>query len=257
MKMRGCLLLLASAVLVCLSAPAVAQWGDNFDAYDTDISLHGVGGWKGWDNSPAWTAYTRDEVVRSAPNAVEIEGNSDLIHEYDADSGDWTYTAWQYIPLDYNNGTGSPPVGSHFILQNTYNDGGPYSWSVQLDFDGDTGLLVGDCGAENNVSMPYVRGEWVEIRVDIFLDPEDDWTQVYYNGTLLDDPALADHPVLGGGYSWSDTVFGGGGGVREIGAVDLFANGASPVYYDDMSLVPEPASCLLLALAAALGLRRR
>ena len=50
---------------------------------------------------------------------------------------------------------------------------------------------------------------------------------------------------------------GGGGGVLDIGAVDLFANASTPVYYDDMSLVPEPASCLLLALAAAFGLRRR
>jgi hypothetical protein len=249
MKMRS-LLCGAAAVLVCLSAPAMAQWADDFDDYDTDISLHGVGGWKGWDNSPLWTAYTRDEVALSAPNAVEIEGNSDLVHEYDANSGDWTYTAWQYIP-------GNMSGESYFIMQNTYNDGGPYNWSVQLDFMSATGMLVGDCGASDNVTMPYITDQWVEIRVDIFLDPEDDWTQVYYNGTLLDDPLLDDHPVLGGGYCWSLGIFGGGGGVREIGAVDLFANGATPVYYDDMSLVPEPASCLLLALAAAFGLRRR
>ncbi|MFQ5807929.1 MAG: PEP-CTERM sorting domain-containing protein [Phycisphaerae bacterium] len=39
--------------------------------------------------------------------------------------------------------------------------------------------------------------------------------------------------------------------------MDLFAYGASSVYYDDLSLVPEPASCLLLVLGAAFGLRRR
>ena len=251
MKMRGYFLFLASAVLVCLSAPAVAQWADNFDSYDTDISLHGVGGWKGWDNDPTWTAYTRDEVVRSAPNAAEIEGNSDLIHEYDGyTEGYWTYTAWQYIPSTMSG-------ESYFIMQNTYSDGGPYNWSVQLDFRSADHMLLADCGAADNVTMSYVANEWVEIRVDIFLDPEDDWTQVYYNGTLLDDPALPDHPVLGGGYSWSAGVFGAGDGVRDIGAVDLFANGSTPVYYDDITLVPEPASCLLLALAAAFGLRRR
>lgn len=247
--MRSLLLFGAAAVFVCL--PAAAQWADDFDSYGTDVSLHGLGGWKGWDNDPTWTAYTRDEVVRSAPNAVEIEGNSDLIHEYDgATSGHWTYTAWQFIPSTMSG-------ESYFIMQNTYNDGGPYSWSVQLDFRSADHVLLADCGAYDNVMMSYIPNEWVEIRVEIYLDPEDDWTQVFYNGVLLDDPAIEDHPVLGGGYSWTGTVGGGGGGVLDIGAVDLFANGASPVYYDDMSLVPEPASCLLLVLGAALGLRRR
>jgi len=257
MKIRTLLLFGAAAVLVCLPATAMGQWYEDFDSYADGSSMHGQGGWKGWDNNSAATGYVSSAQALSSPHSVDISGPSDLVHEYDADSGHWTYTAWQYIPDDYTNGTGSPPLGSHFIMLNTYNDGGPYNWSVQLDFDADTGMLVGDCGAGDNVSMPFVTGEWAEIRVEIFLDPGDDWTQVYYNGTLLDDPALPDHPVLGGGYTWSLGVFGGGGGVREIGAVDLFANGATSVYYDDMSLVPEPASCLLLALAAALGLRRR
>ncbi|MBU0617708.1 MAG: hypothetical protein KKI02_08320, partial [Planctomycetes bacterium] len=97
MKMRG-LLCGAAAVLVCLSAPAIAQWADDFDSYATDVSLHGLGGWKGWDNSPLWTAYTRDEVALSAPNAVEIVANADLVREYNYEGGQWTYTAMQYVP---------------------------------------------------------------------------------------------------------------------------------------------------------------
>ncbi len=64
------------------SSPALANWSDNFDSYATDLSLHGVGGWKGWGNDSAATAYTRDTQARSTPNSVEIVGASDLVHEY-------------------------------------------------------------------------------------------------------------------------------------------------------------------------------
>ncbi|HUU99083.1 MAG TPA: hypothetical protein VM487_25395 [Phycisphaerae bacterium] len=241
--MRLTLLFGAMAVLALLPASAIADWEENFDSYQNGSSMHGQGGWKGWDNDPQWTAYVTDVQARSAPHSVDIAGNSDLVHEYPGyTSGDWTYTAWQYVPEDFIEDPNFPPAGTYFIMQNTYNDLGPYNWSVQLAFQED-GMLVGDCGAADNVTMPYVKGEWVEIRVDIFLDPEDDWTQVYYNDVLLDDPSLPDHPVLGGGYSWSLGVFGGGGGVLEIGAVDLFANQCSSVYYDDMSLKPRAADC--------------
>lgn len=243
--MRITLLFGAVLVLACLPATAVAQWLEGFDSYANGSSMHGQGGWKGWDNDPTWTAYVTDVQSRSSPQSVEITGNSDLVHEYcGATFGQWTYTAWQYIPGDYVGGP-HPDYGTYFIMQNTYNDLGPYNWSVQIGFDSTTGMLVGDCGAADNVTMPYITDQWVEIRVEIYLDamtgdpPEQTgWTQVYYNGTLLDDPALPDHPDLGGGYSWTGGVFGQGGGLLNIGSVDLFANGATPVYYDDLSLVP-------------------
>jgi uncharacterized membrane protein len=71
---------------------------------------------------------------------------------------------------------------------------------------------------------PIVYGQWVEVRCHIDLDT--DWLQIYYDGVLL-----AEH-------AWTDTVQGTGGGSLNIAAVDLFANGATPVYYDDISLVP-------------------
>jgi len=221
-------------------------WEEDFDSYENGSSMHGQGGWKGWDNNAAFTAYVTDTQSQSPPHSVDIVGDADLVHEYSGyTSGDWTYTAWLYVPEDFNNGDPiMDPPGTYFILLNRYNDGGPYNWSVQLVFDGDTGMLVGDCGAADNVTMPYIAGQWVEIRVDIFLDPEDDWTQVYYNNVLLDDPALPDHPELGGGYQWSTGVFGTDpDGLLNIGAVDLFANGATSVYYDDMSLQPYEPEC--------------
>ena len=42
-------------------------WEDNFDSYDEGQDLHGVGGWKGWDNDPLWTAYVTADQAQSAP----------------------------------------------------------------------------------------------------------------------------------------------------------------------------------------------
>ena len=55
---------------------------------------------------------------------------------------------------------------------------------------------------------------------------------------MLDDPAVGDHPTLGGGYQWSMGYTGGGTVTNNIGALDLFANGASTIYYDDISISP-------------------
>jgi hypothetical protein len=129
-------------------------------------------------------------------------------------------------------------------MLNTYSyPSGPYNWSVQVGFDPNDGLIHADCGSSTQVTMPYLTDQWVEIRVDIDLD--EDWTQIYYDGTLLDDPGLADHPTLGGGYSWTGGTFGQGGGVLDIAALDLFAYNATSVYYDDLCLeaaVPLKAS---------------
>lgn len=155
-----------------------------------------------------------DDQERSVPHSVEIAGDSDLVHEYSGyTAGQWTYVAWQYIPSDF--------VGeSAFILLNTYSDGGTNSWSTQLRFNADTGMVLSDFDG-NELWLAY--DQWIEIRVEIDLDA--DIQQIYYDGDLLVEK------------SWKDGVTGGG--IANIGAVDLFANFASPVYYDDMSLTGE------------------
>jgi hypothetical protein len=81
-------------------------WEDDFDSYADGSSMHGQGGWKGWDNDPAWTAYVTSTQAKSTPNSVSIAGNSDLVHEYSGyESGDYIYTAWVYIPSE----VGDPP----------------------------------------------------------------------------------------------------------------------------------------------------
>ncbi|MCL4263279.1 MAG: M36 family metallopeptidase [Anaerolineae bacterium] len=193
-------------------------WSDNFDSYPTGQDLHGVGGWKGWDNNPAFTAFTTATQARSAPNSVDIVGNADLVQEYTgATSGQWTYTAWQYVPSSMTGLT-------YFIMLNTYADGGPNNWSVQVNFNAATDTVTND-GATGG-TLPLVEDQWVEIRLEIDLDA--DTQSFYYNNQLL--------------YSGTWTGEVSGGGALNIGAVDLFANAASSVYYDDMSLAGPPAA---------------
>jgi hypothetical protein len=196
------------------AVPVLVDWYEDWDSYPTGQDMHGVGGWKGWGDDPTWTAYTTDVQARSVPNSIDINGNADLVHEYSGyDDGVWIYTAWQHVPANL--------VGmSYFILLNQYDDPGMnLNWSTQVAFDSASGLVINEGPAGG--TLPMIYDDWVEIRVEIDLD--NDWQEFYYGGNLL----FAD--------SWADGM--SGGGITSIGAVDLFANGASQVYYDDLSLV--------------------
>ncbi len=217
MKKRIFLVILPLALLLALMplmvSAAGGPWEDDFDSYPTGSPLHGVGGWKGWQNNPAFGASTTDVQARSAPNSVDILGASDLVHEYTASSGQWVYTAWMYIP---GNMTGQ----SYFIMLNQYDDAcATCNWSVQTHFNSATGLMTDD---GTGATQPYITDQWVEIRLEIDLDA--DTQAFYYNGALF---------YTG---TWSGHI--SGGGITAIGAVDLFANNATSVYYDDMSLLP-------------------
>jgi uncharacterized repeat protein (TIGR01451 family) len=194
----------------------IASWFDTFDSYAAGSQIHGQGGWKGWFNDPAAGALVSDLYAHSSPNSVEIVGASDLVHEYAGyTTGTWTYTAWQYIPSGFSG-------QSYFILLNTYNDQGiDLNWSTQVTFNSATGLVenLGITGG----TLPLITDLWVELRVEIDLDSD---TQAFF----YDDQLLYEG-------TWTDE--NSGDGALNIGAVDLFANGASPVYYDDISLAGE------------------
>jgi hypothetical protein len=228
--MRKLVLAFGAAAVLALPALVCADWYDDFDSYVAGSGLHGQGGWLGWGGDPTWDAYVSDLFSLSSPNSVEITGNSDIVHEYSGyTTGQWTYTAWQYIPTCFEG-------LSYFILLNTY--GAVNNWSTQVGFDSTTGMVESEF--EGN-TLPLIYDQWVELRVEIDLDL--DTQDIFYGGTLLSSK------------SWTDGV--SGGGALNIGAVDLFANGASPIYYDSMSLVPAPGVLALLGCAGLFGITRR
>lgn len=216
--MRKKVAFLTLALVVALALPmlvlAQAGWSEDFDSYPTGQDLHGVGGWKGWGNDPTFTALTSDVQAHSAPNSVDINGLSDLVHEFAGyDSGMWTITAWQYIPANMVGQT-------YYIWLNQYDDPGTTNnWSVQVNFDSATGMMTSEF---DGATLPYTTDAWAELVIEVDLDG--DTQTFYYDGTMLYTK------------SWADGV--SGGGIANIGAIDLFANGATTVYYDDISIVP-------------------
>ena len=195
-------------MLVLFVPAASADWADDFDSYALGSGLHGQGGWAGWDNNPAFDAYTTDVQAYSTPHSAAILPTSDIMHSFSETAGQWTVTGWSYVP---SGSTGS----QYFILLNTYTHGGPYEWSTQLFFNSATGMLVVENGGTG--TTPILNDQWVEVNVEIDLTANTQ--EIYYNGILIDS------------LPWMTT------GVLEIAALDLFSDGGSTIYWDDLSLI--------------------
>ncbi|MBN2023723.1 MAG: PEP-CTERM sorting domain-containing protein [Pirellulales bacterium] len=237
-KLRVGLALVAILALTATSAVASTFYED-FDSY-TEVQMHGQGGWKGWDNDPAWGAPRSTAVSVSPDYSVEIGGNADLVHEFDSVGGLWKFTAMQYVPGNATTGE------NFFILLNLYSDGGDKAWSVQSRARLNTNEFVSDNGY-GEFKTALVRDQWVELKYIIDLDANN--VKEYYNGSLL-----AEFP-------WYDTTNAAAHGAIE--AIDLFGNGAPSVYYDNINLerIPEPGTVVMLLGAGlallAVGLRRK
>lgn len=193
------------------------DFAENWDSYTAGTNVHGQGGWKGWANAPAAGALVSTAFSVSPANSIEIATTSDLVHEFTYSSGIWTITAQQYIPVGF---TGR----SYFIFQNVYNDAQVgLSWSTQVAMDSATGNIENEADAANPGSLPYLTGQWVPITLIVDLDA--DTQEFYYNGSLL---------YAG---SWSNQFpLQTTAGITSIGAIDLFGNTGTPVYYDDIAI---------------------
>ena len=206
-----------------ITKPMNRNWSDSFDTYTNGQLLDGTsddGGWKGWDNVASAYGTVTDAQAHSAPYSDMITGASDNVHEYSGyTSGQWVYSAWQYIPADFSGET-------YFILLSDYTDGAGQNnkWALQVHFDSALGFVESEFDA---LDLPLITGRWVQLRCEIDLDS--DVFSFYYDNELLVSKA------------WTAGPNGVGDGVLAISAVDLFANAASPVYYDDISLAPPGA----------------
>jgi len=233
MRMRLTLLFGAVTVLTCLPVAAVAQWTEDFDSYADGELLYQVGGWSGWDDNPDYAGVVSSVQSLSAPHSIEIAGAADAVHPFTGvDSGTWTFTGSMYIPSDLTSLTA-------LIVQNLYSHGGDKQWAAEIHFDPATDTVwdaFRDPGQQN--ALPIIYDRWAEIRLE--MDFDNDYVEQYYDGQLLESGV------------W--TFYGGPVAFANL---DLYAWGSSAVYYDDLSLIPEPAACVLLALLAGVALRRR
>lgn len=202
--------------MVTRSSPV---WSEGFEGLPVGGDLHqleqqGLTRWHAWNAVPAASTPVSAAQAHSGGASVAIAGAADLVHEYKGvNAGGWRYTAWQYIPTGF---TGT----SYFILLNTYRDTNGTdgkNWSTQVRFTGNQ-VLPDYAGG----SAALIKGAWVELRVDI--DLAANLHRFFYNGTQVFER------------SWTGGTTGGG--VLNLAAVDLYGNGASAVYYDDVSLTP-------------------
>jgi hypothetical protein len=215
---------LGASVMCPGSFPAV-PWADGFERYESPAGLHGRCGWKGWDNDPAFDALVIDDLARDSSRCLDVENDADVVHAFNADSGRWSFSAWHHVPGDYLAGGSGNFVGSFVAMLNTYTDGGPYHWSVAYSFDSNDGMLkVYHGNGYDTVNTPYTPDRWMKTQV--LVDLENDWTHVYYDDELV------------AAYAWTGGIHGDGAGVPNIAVVDLWGNGSTPVYHDDLLLVP-------------------
>ncbi|HPC94712.1 MAG TPA: discoidin domain-containing protein [Sedimentisphaerales bacterium] len=199
----------AVMALLVLSAGVVASasvLNEGFESYVAGSAIHGQGGWKGWNGDAAAGASVSGAFAYSGKQSVAIAGASDLVHEFDVAGGVWVLSAMQYIP---SGGTGT----TYFILLNSYDDGANQDWSIQTQYNLASGAITTWTGA---VTTTVAFDRWVQLKYVIDLD--NNTVDEYYDGTKIDTR------------QWDDNVHG------TIGAIDLFANGASAVYYDDIVL---------------------
>lgn len=229
--------LFAAAMLAWLPATAQAQsyWYEDFDGYTSGTRLDNVGGWFGWDNTSSAAGTVSNTQSQSPANSIAVSNTfgNDAVHPFTGyNSGVWVLTAQQFLPSDLDGLT-------YFIVNNEYNHGGPHDWAIEMHMDPATDLVNEQLRDPNGTNaVPVVYDQWVEIR--IVADLDNNLMQSFYNNQL----------VASG--SWNN-----GSGFIEIQNIDLFAPHANAAFYDNISLVPEPASALLLLPVLGLALRRR
>lgn len=203
---------------------ARAQWSDGFESYADGSPVEGQGGWQGWDGNNGFFSVVTSNQAGEGNQSLVVVAGADTVQPFSGyDSGKWELGCKVYLPRAFRGKT-------YFLLLNTYQDGGPYEFAVQLVFNGDSGMLECPCGSFTQTTVPLVLSAWTELRFVIDLDH--DLVDVSYGATLL------------ASYPWSSGTYGVSNFSQlSIAAFDLYPNvGSTPhvteVYFDAFELVP-------------------
>jgi hypothetical protein len=233
---RPIFLTLALALAALTMSTANGQLSDDFDSYANGTLLNGVNGWQGWDNVAGVVGSVTNAFSNSAPNSVQIDPLDDCVNQMGSPSdGVWQFSCVQFIP---SSATGL----QYFIMQNDYNDFGPYNWSVQHQFNTDSNVMLDEFDTAWP-GAPIVFDTWIEIQVYIDFDNDVCEIRIDLNGdgTLDDDGAdnvsqTADDELTSwSNFPWSTRAFDNtGNGTTDMGALDLYSPGGTTCYYDDI-----------------------
>ncbi len=200
-----CSLAALALAWACSSASAGVLYFEDFESFNAGLVLHNVADWEGWYGDAGSAAVVSAKYAFSGTKSVEVDSSADAVHFFDIAEGKWVLTAMQYIP------SGTSGV-TRFHMQNTYGDS--IGRSVQWSFSLGDGAIAEDY--DKNASARIIYDKWIELKLVIDLD--NDHLDQYYNGVLFSSRA------------WVNS------GSSKIRTIDLFGNGASSVYYDDIKV---------------------
>src|SRR5262245_52704508 len=220
---------LAMSLGVCaFTGVANAQWLETFESYSLG-PLAAQSLWEEWYTSTNVDADVSSAFAFQGTKGVKIIGTprqNDVVYPFSTlpggrpDSGQWLMSAKTYAP--------SGEVGiSYFIMLNIYNDvgTGPDNWSLQVRINETQSKVRNDGLSKTQTDL--LRDQWVSLRA--YIDLTGDKVDIVYNDA-----------VLAKGESWANGI--SGGGISRIDVVDLYggqgSNGATALYYDNLSLAP-------------------
>ena len=202
-------------------ARAAESYFENFDSFQVGSNIIGQGDWTGWadDPNPDYGAPLTDQFALSGNKSLEIGGGNpgdwtDIVWQFpEVISGQYTFSAMTYIPSTSTSAT-NPAI--NFMISHP----GPLVWGGEMRFFLDRGQV--DYAGNAGNPVPMVRDAWVKVQLDVDLLAQQ--ASMFYN----------DEPL--GDFAWNGVDFV---------AVNLWAPaGTSPIYYDNLSLVPPVTSDL-------------
>jgi hypothetical protein len=186
-----------------LESPQV-DFCDDFESYQVGSDIVGQGGWELW--------YTGGEsaVVSDEHGSKNMKQHafSDIVQRFNISEGQWVLSVDTYLP----SGSGE----AFIILMSNYANGND-QWNIQFRMDSEFGVVEVQF---LDVTAPVILDQWVNFRAEIDLDA--DTAKIFYNNELL----------------WEGAYTEGvnGTGSTDIAALDLYSNGADPVYFDNVCL---------------------
>ncbi|MDY0085909.1 MAG: T9SS type A sorting domain-containing protein [Bacteroidales bacterium] len=193
---------------------------DDFESYNVGDYLAETNPdwWQTWNDTPGTDedALISDAEALSGTNSVIIEGTTDVILKLgNKTNGAYWVDFNMFIPEGfggyYNFQKFETPPGTEFAFE------------IYFQADG-TGFM--NAGGDNAATFNYTQDAW--FTVENFIDLNNDWAQVYFDGVLV--------------YEWQYSLQAQGDpGILQLGSVDFYAgvvsgSGETPLYYfDDLS----------------------